>query len=161
MANLSQDKPMIVDLCIQLFREKLSSKMCTRQTRKVIWDMINTLFRDTFAVKPTFVAFLLHSQTYLHYLSCHSFNFFGRRVNSKPPAIPFGIVACTFSDNLSRNSSIESATKQAGTLSSQRHFPPFPETVDTTCFKKRKIKPFHSYSLLLKLSVRNRKKSQL
>ena len=84
--------------------------------------------------------------------------FFGRRVNSKPPAIPFGIVACTFSDNLSRNSCIESAAKQAGTLSSQRHFPPFPETVDTTCFKKRKIKPFHSYSLLLKLSVRNRKK---
>jgi len=27
-------------------------------------------------------------------------------VNSKPPTIPFGIVACTFSDNLSRNSCI-------------------------------------------------------
>ena len=33
-----------------------------------------------------------------------SFFFFGRTVNSKPPSIPFGIVACTFSDNLSRNS---------------------------------------------------------
>ena len=29
---------------IQLFREKLSEKMCTRQSREVIWDMINTLF---------------------------------------------------------------------------------------------------------------------
>ena len=27
---------------IQLFRERLSEKMCTRQSRKVIWDMINT-----------------------------------------------------------------------------------------------------------------------
>ena len=30
--------------CIQLFRERLSEKMCTRQSRKVIWDMLNTLF---------------------------------------------------------------------------------------------------------------------
>ena len=29
---------------IQLFWERLSGKMCTRQSRKVIWDMINTLF---------------------------------------------------------------------------------------------------------------------
>ena len=29
---------------IQLFQEGLSEKMCTRQSRKVIWDMINTLF---------------------------------------------------------------------------------------------------------------------
>jgi len=28
-------------------------------------------------------------------------------VNSKPPTIPFGIVECTFSDNLSRNSCIK------------------------------------------------------
>ena len=31
-------------LNIQLFREKLSEKMCTRQSRKVMWDMFNTLF---------------------------------------------------------------------------------------------------------------------
>ena len=30
--------------CIQLFRERLLENMCTRQSRKVIWDMINTLF---------------------------------------------------------------------------------------------------------------------
>ena len=40
---------------IQLFRERLSQKLCTRQSRKVIWDMINTLVLDTVAVEPTFV----------------------------------------------------------------------------------------------------------
>ena len=29
---------------IQLFRERLSEKKCPRQSRKVIWDIINTLF---------------------------------------------------------------------------------------------------------------------
>ena len=58
------------------------------------------------AVEPTFVAFLYHSQTYVHGLLCHSINFLSRTVNSKPPTIPFGIVAGTFSDNLSRSSCI-------------------------------------------------------
>ena len=44
--------------CIQLFLDRLSEKMCKRQSRKVIWDMINTLFLTTVAVEPTFVAFL-------------------------------------------------------------------------------------------------------
>ena len=46
-----------VDSCnhIQLFRERLSQKLCTRQSWKVIWDMINTLVLDTVAVEPTFV----------------------------------------------------------------------------------------------------------
>ena len=30
---------------------------------------------DTVAVEPTFVAFLSHSKTYVHDLSCHSFKF--------------------------------------------------------------------------------------
>ena len=42
---------------IQLFRERLSEKKCTRQSRKVTWDMINTV-PDIVAVEPTFVAFL-------------------------------------------------------------------------------------------------------
>ena len=42
----------------------------------------------------------------IHGFSCHSFKFLWKTVNSKPPTIPFRIVACTFSDNLSRNSSI-------------------------------------------------------
>ena len=37
---------------------KVVGKMCTRQTRKVIWDMINALFLTTVPVEPTFVAFL-------------------------------------------------------------------------------------------------------
>ena len=36
----------------------------------------------------------------------NSFKFLWRTVNSKPPTMPFGIVAYTFSDNLSRNSCI-------------------------------------------------------
>ena len=43
---------------IQLFQERLSEEMRMRQSRKVIWDMINTLFVTTEAVEPTFVAFL-------------------------------------------------------------------------------------------------------
>ena len=34
----------------------------------------------------------------------NSFKFLQRTVNLKPPTMPSGIVACTFSDNLSRNS---------------------------------------------------------
>ena len=30
--------------CIQLFRERLSDKMCARKSQKEIWDMINSLF---------------------------------------------------------------------------------------------------------------------
>ena len=37
---------------------KVVGKMCTRQSRKVMWDMINTLFLTTVPVEPTFVAFL-------------------------------------------------------------------------------------------------------
>ena len=47
--------------------------MCTRQFRKVIWDLINTLFLTTVAVEPTFVAFFQHSQTHFHGLSCQFF----------------------------------------------------------------------------------------
>ena len=47
--------------------------MCTRQSRKVTWDMIYTLFLTTLAVEPTFVAFFQHSQTHFHGLSCQFF----------------------------------------------------------------------------------------
>ena len=43
---------------IQPFRERLSEKMSTRQSRKAIWDMIYTLFLTTAAVEFTFVAFI-------------------------------------------------------------------------------------------------------
>ena len=48
---------------IQLFRERLSEKMCTRQPRKVIWDMINTLFltavRNDCSCRTSFCCFPL------------------------------------------------------------------------------------------------------
>ena len=88
-------------------RKVMSEKMCTRQPRKVIWDMTNTLFLTTVAVEPTFVVFQWHLQTYLRGLSCHSFKFLWRTGQTKSPTIPFGIVACTFSDNLSQNSCIQ------------------------------------------------------
>ena len=43
---------------------------------------------------------------YIHSLSGHSFKFLWTTVNSKPPTVPFRIVACSFSDNLSQNSCI-------------------------------------------------------
>ena len=76
---------------IHLFRE-----ICSRQSRKVTWHMINTLS--------------------LMYCSCRTYScclpleFTNIHVRPwpleelKPPTIPFGIVACTFSSNLSRNS---------------------------------------------------------
>ena len=90
--------------CIQLFQERLSEKMCTRQPRKVIWDMINTLFLMTVDVEPTFVAFHQQLRTYVCGLACHSFKLLWRTGQTKPPTIPFGIVPCTFSDDLSQNS---------------------------------------------------------
>ena len=69
--------------------------------------MINTLFLTTLAVEPSFVAFHLHSPTYVRGLSYHSFKFLWTTGQTKPPTILFGIVACTFSDSLSRNSCIQ------------------------------------------------------
>ena len=66
--------------------------------------MINTLFLTTVAVEPTFVAFLQYSPTHFHGLSCQFFQISLKKDNSKPPTMPFRIVACTFPDNLSRNS---------------------------------------------------------
>ena len=170
--------------------------MCPRQSRKVTWDMINTLFLTIVAVEFICGAFLQHTQTvcpcpqvpflqiflkkselktthnafwdcrvhiffdnlsrkmytalsrkvvekivhatilkgnlgYVQYTvrnDCSCRTYFGcfplalanicpwppvpffqvslRTVHSKPPTIPFEIVACTFSDNLSPNSCI-------------------------------------------------------
>ena len=91
---------------IQLSRERLSEKMCTRQSRKVIWDMIDTLFLTTVAVEPTFVAFRQHLQTHFLGLSCQFFQISLKNSELKPPTMPFEVVACTFSDNLSQISCI-------------------------------------------------------
>ena len=44
--------------CIQLFRERLSENMCTRQPPKSIMGYDQYTVPDTVAVEPTFIAFL-------------------------------------------------------------------------------------------------------
>ena len=133
--------------------------MCRRQSRKVIWDMINTslllrrfVFRmaeasakrewlvlnckgpwegapSGLSLRARFkerrlgtrqwsihwfwrlylsnLLLMLSFSTRKHISTAfrtNSFKFLSRTVNLKPPAMPFGIVACTFSDNFSRNS---------------------------------------------------------
>ena len=89
---------------IQVFRERLSEKMCTRQSRKVIWDMIDILFLTTVAVEPTLFLSVSTRKHIFMAFRANSFKFLWRTVNSKPPTMPFRIVAYTSSDNLSRNS---------------------------------------------------------
>ena len=90
--------------------------------------MINAVFPDTVAFKPTFVAFLQHSQTYVHGLSCHSSKFLWRRVNSKTPTILFGIVAFTFGTTF-----LEIAVNNIGSF------------VHCACIVYRVIEPLESY----------------
>ena len=90
--------------------------------------MINTVFPDTVAFKPTFVAFLQHSQTYVHGLSCHSSKFLWRRVNSKTPTILFGIVAVTVGTTF-----LEIAVNNIGSF------------VHCACIVYRVIEPLESY----------------
>ena len=71
---------------------------------------------DTVAFEPTFLAILYHSQTCVHGLSCHSFNFLRRTVNSKPPTIHFGINTCTFSDKPFSKKSCISISGKCSTL---------------------------------------------
>ena len=53
-----------------------------------------------------FNSFSTCKHNYVSGLPYHSFKFLWRTVPTKPPTIPFGIVACTFCDNVSRNSCI-------------------------------------------------------
>ena len=78
-------------LWIQLFRERLSEKIWTRQSRKVIW-IRSTRCSWHCSCRIFFVAFLQHSQTYVYGLSCLSLKFLWRTVNSKPPTIPFSSI---------------------------------------------------------------------
>ena len=57
--NSSFEEPgcISVSLHTAISRKVVGKNLCTRQPRKVIWDMINKLFLTTLAVEPTFVAF--------------------------------------------------------------------------------------------------------
>ena len=72
------------------------------------WDMINTRCSWHCSCRTYFCCFLLASANIRPWPLASFFQTFWRTVNSKPLTTPFnfGIVACTFSDNLSRNSCI-------------------------------------------------------
>ena len=75
------------------YLEKGCRKMCTRQSRKIIWDMTNTLF---LTLQLSNLLFLLFFSTLRHMSTASPVilsNFF-----------EIGIVACTFSNNLSQKS---------------------------------------------------------
>ena len=60
--------------------------MCTQQSRKVIWDMISTLFPVTVAVEPTFVAVLYSTRKHVPVAS-HAIlsNFFKEQCTQNHP----------------------------------------------------------------------------
>ena len=72
---------------------KVVGKMCTRQSRKVIYDVLNKLFLTlghTVAVE-FFCCFPQAFANIVYGLSCHSFKFLWRTVNLKPPTIPLNM----------------------------------------------------------------------
>ena len=62
---------------------------------------------DDCSCRTYFCCFLLAlANTFPCPFLANSFKFLWKKENSKPPTMPFRIVACTFPDNLSRNSYI-------------------------------------------------------
>ena len=49
----------LVCTCIQLFRERLSTKMCTRQSRKVIWNVGQYIVPGVLSCRTYFCCFRL------------------------------------------------------------------------------------------------------
>ena len=50
-----------VNILYTVNSRKVVGKICTPQSRMLIWDMIDTLFLTTFAVEPTFVLALANT----------------------------------------------------------------------------------------------------
>ena len=95
---------------IQLFRERLSEKLCMRQSRNR-WYGIWSIHRSWHCgCRIYFCCFPLTVTNIRAWPVVPLFQIFWRAVNSQPPIIPFGVVACTFPDNLSRNSCIKFKT---------------------------------------------------
>ena len=51
--------PTILEPITGLFRDRLSTKICTRQSRNVLWDIINLLFLTYRSCRTYFCCFLL------------------------------------------------------------------------------------------------------
>ena len=90
--------------CIQLFWERLSEKNVHATIPKGNMGYDQYTVPNDCSCQTYFCCFPLALENICPWPACHSFKFLWRTVHSKPPPIPFGIVAYTFSDNLSRNS---------------------------------------------------------
>ena len=81
---------------LHLFRERLSEKLCTRQSRKVSWDMINTQF---LAMQLSNPLWLLSFSTRKH-MSMASrailSNFFEKQWTKNHPQYPSGLSRALF-----------------------------------------------------------------
>ena len=77
---------------------KVDGKMCSRQPRKVIWDMINTLFWTTVAVERLyFCCFPLALMNICPWPIVLFFQIsLENSIQNHPQIIPIGIVACFF-----------------------------------------------------------------
>ena len=76
-----------------------------QKSRKITWHMINTLFLMYCSCRTYFCCLPL-AFTNIHVYPWPLVLFFQISLKNnelKPPTIPFGIVACTFSNNLSQN----------------------------------------------------------
>ena len=91
---------------IQLFRERLSETMCMRQSRKVIWDMINTLFL-TLQLLNLLLLLSFSNRKHRSMVSCAILsNFFEEQRTQNHPQYLSGLSRAIFSATFSRNGCI-------------------------------------------------------
>ena len=85
---------------------KVVGKNVTRQSRKVIWDIINSTVPGC-SCRTYVCCFPLAARKHTS-MASHAIHLISLKnsVLKTTHTIPFGIVACTLSDNLSRNSCI-------------------------------------------------------
>ena len=77
--------------CIQLFRERLSENMCTRQSRKVIWDSCHLLLLLSFSTRKQSMA----SRAIVS-------NFFEKQCTQNHPQYPSGLLRALFPQPFSK-----------------------------------------------------------
>ena len=95
-----------ITIYIQLFRERVSENVhATIPKGNMGYDQYT--FPDDCSCRTYFCCFpLALANTFPWPFVPILSNFFEKKENLKPPTMPFRIVACTFPDNLSRNSCI-------------------------------------------------------
>ena len=82
--------------CMQLFRGRLSEKLCTRQSRKVIWDMINALSL-TLWLSNLLLLLFFSTRKHTSMASCAIlWNFFGKQWAQTHPQYLSGLSRALF-----------------------------------------------------------------